>query len=114
MDDEAEAELHYVGGLTGPIGNPQPNLKDFGKASAKSRSHDNLLFQGKFGNEGFQLKLGERDGKYGFIPLMVSPAKNNDRIQKRMDTPTFFHGLLGSRNLPVPGPQSHVYPNFYY
>ena len=65
----------------------------------------------------YQIYLGQQqNGKYGYLPVKMAFPKS-DRLQKRMDNPTFFHGLLGNNNNNY---QNHmqqkapVYPVMYY
>lgn len=71
-----------------------------------------MYFRGGYQTNGYQFRLGQHDGKYGFLPVMMTPVQKSDRLQKRMDNPTYFHGLIGSRN----SQQANVpiYPVMYY
>lgn len=79
--------------------------------SPKAVNQDDLYFRGRYEPSGYQFRLGQQDGRYGFLPVMMTPNHKSDRLQKRMDNPTYFHGLLGNQNNQAKVP---VYPVMYY
>ncbi|KAK6641844.1 hypothetical protein RUM44_013562 [Polyplax serrata] len=101
QEEQADAELHYVGGLTGPIGHPQP--KEFPDGASyknlrtddETKNQERLFFHGRHNSNGFQLKLGQIGGKYGFIPAQGGSQEETRNFQKRLGPKTYFQGPLG-------------------
>lgn len=97
--EQGDSELHYVGGLTGPIGHPKP--KEFPDTINYQKERetignyvpDTFGFRQRGQENNFQTKLGLYEGKYGFVP-------NFNQVQERADFFPTYQQVLGVNNFP--------------
>lgn len=80
-DMDPDTELQYVGGLSGPIGSPKPKHTPpetnyigglRGVVGNPIPKHENNRPSARQFNQ-HQFRLGEFNGKYGFLPFFTAP-----------------------------------------